>query len=91
MSGTEPVHPDIYRYIPRTWKPGQPGEEAPTPTGHFYDHNFSVNPFGARIIDDGMHKNGLFKGRSTLVAMVTTAACSRLRASFSNKNVAKKE
>ena len=25
----------------------------------------------------GMHKNALFKGRSTLVAMVTTAACSR--------------
>ena len=25
MSGTEPVDPDIYRYIPRTWKPGQPG------------------------------------------------------------------
>ena len=59
MSGTEPVHPDIYTYIPRTWKPGKPGEEAPTPTGHFYDHNFSVNPFGARIIDDGMHENGL--------------------------------
>ena len=29
MSGTELVHPDIHRYIPRTWKPGQPGEEAP--------------------------------------------------------------
>ena len=25
----------------------------------------------------GVHKNALFKGRSTLVAMVTTAACSR--------------
>ena len=25
----------------------------------------------------GVHKNTLFKGRSTLVAMVTTAACSR--------------
>ena len=25
----------------------------------------------------GMHKNALFKGRSTLVAMVTTTACSR--------------
>ena len=39
----------------------------------------------------GMHKIALFKGRSTLVAMVTTAACSRLGASFSYKNVAKKE
>ena len=39
----------------------------------------------------GMHKNALFKGRSTLVAMVTTAACSRPGASFSYKNVAKKE
>ena len=38
-----------------------------------------------------MHKNALFKGRSTLVAMVTTAACSRPGASFSYKNVAKKE
>ena len=38
----------------------------------------------------GMHKNALFKGRSTLVAMVTTAACSRPGASFSYKNVAKK-
>ena len=37
-----------------------------------------------------MHKNALFKGRSTLVAMVTAAACSRPRASFSRKNVAKK-
>ena len=37
-----------------------------------------------------MHKNTLYKGRSTLVAMVTTAACSRPRASFSHKNVAKK-
>ena len=43
----------------------------------------------------GMHKNALFKGRSTLVVtlvvMVTTAACSRPGASFSYKNVAKKE
>ena len=39
----------------------------------------------------GMHKNALFKGRSTLVAMVTTAACSRPGASFSYKNVAKEE
>ena len=38
-----------------------------------------------------MHKNALFKGRSTLVAMVTTAACSRPGATFSYKNVAKKE
>ena len=38
-----------------------------------------------------MHKNALFKGRSTLVAMVTTAACSRPGASFSCKYVAKKE
>ena len=38
-----------------------------------------------------MHKNALFKGRSTLVAMVTTTACSRPGASFSYKNVAKKE
>ena len=38
-----------------------------------------------------MHKNALFKGRSTLVAMVTTAACSRPGASFSYKNVAKKK
>ena len=39
----------------------------------------------------GMHKTALFKGRSTLVAMVTTAAYSRPRASFSYKNVKKKE
>ena len=39
----------------------------------------------------GMHKNALFEGRSTLVAMVTTTACSRPGASFSYKNVAKKE
>ena len=39
----------------------------------------------------GMHKNALFKGCSTLVAMITTAACSRPMASFSYKNVAKKE
>ena len=38
-----------------------------------------------------MHINAPFKGRSTLVAMVTTAACSRPGASFSYKNVAKKE
>ena len=38
----------------------------------------------------GMHKDALFKGRSTLVAMVTMAACSRPRASFSYKKVAKK-
>ena len=31
----------------------------------------------------GMHKNPLFKGCSTLVAMVTMAACSRPEASFS--------
>ena len=37
-----------------------------------------------------MHKNVLFKGRRTLVAMVATAACSRPGASFSYKNVAKK-
>ena len=36
-----------------------------------------------------MHKNALFKGRSTLVAMVTTAACSRPGTSFSYKNVKK--
>ena len=40
---------------------------------------------------EGMHKNSFFKGCSTLVAMVTTAACSRPEASFSYKNVAKKE
>ncbi|CAH3153151.1 unnamed protein product [Pocillopora meandrina] len=34
-----------------------------------------------------MHKNALFKGRSTLVAMVTTTACSRPGASFSYKNI----
>ena len=39
----------------------------------------------------GMHKNFLFKGRSTLVAVVTTTSCSRPGASFSYKNVAKKE
>ncbi|RMX41407.1 hypothetical protein pdam_00013479 [Pocillopora damicornis] len=39
-----------------------------------------------RLHSGGMHKNALFKGRSTLVAMVTTAACSRPRASFSYKN-----
>ena len=38
----------------------------------------------------GMHKNALFKGRSTLVAMVTTAACSRPGASFSYKTSEKK-
>ena len=36
----------------------------------------------------GMHKNALFKGCSTLVAMVTTVACSRPGTSFSYKNVA---
>ena len=35
----------------------------------------------------GMHKNALFKGRSTVVAMVATAACSRPGASFSFKNL----
>ena len=39
----------------------------------------------------GMHNNALLKGRSTLVAMVTTAACLRPRVSFSYKNVAKIE
>ena len=39
----------------------------------------------------GIHKNALFKGRNTLVAMVTTAICSRPEASFSYKNVAEKE
>ena len=39
----------------------------------------------------GMHKNALFKGRSTVVAIVTTTACSRSGASFSYKNVAKKK
>ena len=39
---------------------------------------------------EGMHKNALFEDRSALVAMVTTAACSRPGASFSCKNVAKK-
>ncbi|CAH3164138.1 unnamed protein product [Pocillopora meandrina] len=38
-----------------------------------------------------MHKNALFKGRSTLVAMVTTAACSRPGASFSYKKRRKKK
>ena len=38
-----------------------------------------------------MQKNVLFKGRSTLVTMVTTPACSRPGASFSYKNVAKKK
>ena len=38
-----------------------------------------------------MQKNALFEGRSTLFAIVTTAACSRPGASFSYKNVAKKE
>ena len=33
-----------------------------------------------------MHINAPFKGRSTLVAMVTTAACSRPGASFSYKH-----
>ncbi|CAH3122944.1 unnamed protein product [Pocillopora meandrina] len=36
-----------------------------------------------------MHKNALFKGRSTLVAMVTTTACSRPWASFSYKNISR--
>ncbi|CAH3155949.1 unnamed protein product [Pocillopora meandrina] len=36
-----------------------------------------------------MHKNALFKGRSTLVAMVTTTACSRPGASFSYKNISR--
>ena len=40
---------------------------------------------------EGMHKNALFKGRSTLVVMVTTAACSGPEASFSYENVVKKE
>ena len=39
----------------------------------------------------GMHKNALLKGRSTLVAIVTTTACLRPRVSFSYKNVAKRE
>ena len=39
----------------------------------------------------GMHKNALFEGGSTLVAMVTTAACSRPGVSFSYKNVEKKK
>ena len=39
---------------------------------------------------EGMHKNALFKGRSTLVVMVTTAACSGPEASFSYENVVKK-
>ena len=30
----------------------------------------------------GRHKNALFKGRGTLVAMVTTAACSRFEPHF---------
>ena len=38
-----------------------------------------------------MHKNALFEGGSTLVAMVTTAASSSSGASFSYKNVAKKK
>ena len=38
-----------------------------------------------------MHKNALFEGGSTLVAMVTTAACSRPGVSFPYKNVAKKK
>ena len=38
----------------------------------------------------GIHNNAIFKGCSTLVAMVTTAACPRPGASFSNRNVAKK-
>ena len=33
----------------------------------------------------GMHKNALFKGRSTLVAMVTTTACSRPGPHFHTK------
>ncbi|CAH3158076.1 unnamed protein product [Pocillopora meandrina] len=36
-----------------------------------------------------MHKNALFKGRSTLVAMVTATACSRHGASFSYKNISR--
>ncbi|RMX45472.1 hypothetical protein pdam_00019730, partial [Pocillopora damicornis] len=36
-----------------------------------------------------MYKNALFKGRSTLVAMVTTTACSRPGASFSYKNISR--
>ena len=39
----------------------------------------------------GMPKNALFKGCSTLVSIATTTACSRPGASFSYKNVAKKE
>ena len=39
---------------------------------------------------EGMHRNAFYKGRSTLVTMVTTGACSRPGASFSCKNVAKK-
>ena len=38
----------------------------------------------------GMHKNALFKGCSTLVAMVTTTACSRPGASFSYKTSQKR-
>ena len=38
----------------------------------------------------GMHKNALFKGRSTLVAMVTTAACSGPEASFLYKTLQKR-
>ena len=37
-----------------------------------------------------MHKNALFEGRSTLVAMATTTACSRPEASLSYKTVAKR-
>ena len=37
-----------------------------------------------------MHKNALFEGRSTLFAIVTTAACSRPGASFSYKKRRKK-
>ena len=40
---------------------------------------------------EGMHKNALFKGRSILVVMVITAACSGPEASFSDENVVKKE
>ena len=46
---------------------------------------------GAVRHSGGMHKNALMKGRSTLVAIVTTTASSRPGASFSYKNVARKE
>ena len=47
--------------------------------------------FFLQLGTQGDAQNALFKGRSTLVAILTTAACSGLEASFSYKNVARIE